>query len=339
MDTKYFTSPQLYYGQYLFVSDLHGSFDQLAILSDIAHNRTPKIVFFLGDIIGTKSLRKLQELFYDYVTTPAKECLKNNPNVSDQELLDFIYDPKIGRTVLMGYQELCNYLGKLDGQNHSRTHPVDHIYRLLEYTHYGHWIGNLPESVRNVLRADLHRNAIEVIELMNEFAKNRCMVVVIEGNWEARTPLDFMPGKKCVPIPIDQRKFYFKDLIDQHGNHIEYYDKPGIILDVTCSFVTWPFDAAVTPTRVPEIESNGEKIILISHAQVSWKPIKGDKKMNPENQKIEENMPMTVSDLNPDAVVHGHLHDLLPNNASGYIFNDHTYVHYLSEDTFRFIDF
>lgn len=339
MDFKYFTSPQMDQGRYLFVSDLHGSNKQFGLLSDIAAKRPPKIVFFLGDVIGTQSLADLQKLFYNGVVNPTKKLLLEiNPNASDKELLDFI-NPENRQAVLMGYQALCDYLKKLDGQDHSQPNPAEHVRQLIEYQHFGHWISNLSESVRNVLKLDLHQNAIEVIDLMNQFVKNHCKVVVLEGNWDARTPLDFLPGKKCVPTPIRKREFYFRDLINQFGNHVKYYRQPSVIEETDCFFIIWPFDAAATPTRIPEIESKGKKIVLVSHAQISWKPIKGDIKMNPENQAIEQNMPMVVDDLNADTAIHGHLHQLLPNNASGYIFDNHILVHYLPIDTFRFISF
>lgn len=338
MEFQYFATPPKYDGKYLFVSDLHGSENLFPKLMDIATKKTPKIVFFLGNTIGTEALKKVREMFFEYVTNPAKECLKANPNASDQEFLDFIRYPKKGRTLLMGYQALCDYLKKLDGQNHFQTNPVDHIHQLLEYKHYGHWIANLPESVKNILMAGLRQNAINVINLMNQFVKNNCKVVVIEGNLEARTPLDFFPGTQCVSIPTDQREFYFKDLINQFGKNIKYYDRPGVIQENGISFVVWPFEAAVIPTQVPEIEKNGQKIVLVSHAQVSWIPIKGNRKMGLENQTIEQNMSMVATSLNPNAIVHGHLEVFLPNNVSGFLYQQ-CKIHYLPLEIYRFINF
>lgn len=341
MGFQYFTASKTDDNRYLFVSDLHGSTKQFPEIADAA--QTSEIVFLLGDVIGTQSLADLQKLFYNSVVNPAKKLLLgSNPDASDDELLQFI-NPENKETILAGYQQLQNYLESLDNQNHHQD-PAADIRQMTEYQHFGHWVGNLPQSIRNVLKHDLDQNAITAVNLMNQLVKNGTLVVVIEGNWDARTPLDFFPGKKCLPIPISQRSFYFHDTIIKRGlnihHGIKYYHQPGVIETSDCFFVIWPFDATVTPTQVPEIENrHGKKIVVVSHAQVSWKAVKGDTSINSENQAIEQNMPMVITDLRADAMVHGHLHQPFPNNVSGYIFDNHTLVHYLPLDTNRFIRF
>ena len=66
MLNQYFVQENRNCGDYLFVSDIHGFNQNLAIeLEEIAENFPPKIVFFMGDIVGTELLDNLQRLFYE----------------------------------------------------------------------------------------------------------------------------------------------------------------------------------------------------------------------------------------------------------------------------------
>lgn len=73
---------------------------------------------------------------------------------------------------------------------------------------------------------------------------------------------------------------------------------------------------------------------MVSHAQASWQPIKGNTPMTNENKKIDDNMKIILQDLKPNVFIHGHLHNVADDYKLGEI-----QIHYLPYRTFRFIDF
>jgi len=165
-------------------------------------------------------------------------------------------------------------------------------------------------------------------------------VIIVEGNWDARTPLDFIADKtKCQPIPTEDRSFYFKDLISSLNNKILYFDEVGTIKTENELFVLWPFDCAVVLTQIPELDDDEKtkKRILVSHAQIDWKSIKGKIPMTKEGEKIDENMKTVLKDLKAEIVVHAHLHD--KNGIYTGYFYEKTFVEYLPKGTCRFIKF
>lgn len=334
--SQYFTHTPLK-EMYLFVSDLHGYNQKLDdTLYEIGQRSRPEIVFFIGDIVGTDLLDQLQKLFYNGIFNPIKKLLGQNDKPSDSEILNF--SATEGVTILDGCKNMCNFLASLDPKYHHPTSYAKFAMTLSGYVHFGHFVGNLTPSIRKTLQKDMESNAEKDIRIMADFVEHGSMVVVVEGNWDARTPLDFYPNGEV--IPPQRRIFRFKKFLLEKSPKVLYFDQSGIIETDTCIFVIWPFDSAVTSTQIPKIGDNeqNKKVVLVSHAQISWEAIKGDIPMTNEGKKIENNMPTVASDLKANAVVHGHLHDKIANNFSGYIFEG-TFVHYLPKDTCRFIDF
>lgn len=325
--------------KYLFVSDIHGIHHELyAQLSAIADgNDLPKKVFFLGDVSGTDLLDQLQKLFYNRVYNHMKALLKTNPDPTDEEILSY---PIIssGDTLADGCNDLWLFLKKIDPE-YPVVYVPDYARELVQYAHFGHFCSNLPTKIKEIIKCNLELNAFAWIDLMNRFAKKGVQVEVIEGNWDARTPVDFLPTRKyCKPVPIKHRSYYFANLLKQCAHRLVHYRRRVTSIKTKNEiFVLWPFDCAITPTPVPKFDKNdSRKIILVSHAQIDWNPIKGDTAMTEESQRIQENMSMTFRNLKPDAAVHGHLHD--NKCGQGYYF-DGKPVHYLPMRTYRFIEF
>jgi len=339
---EYFTVPTTTNSKYLFVSDIHGYNENLFNTLDIiAENYTPEIVFFLGDIVGTDLLAQLQRIFYNDIVNPLKELLRTNHQPTDEEILTFVgKDCKkiIGNKIIDGCHNLYKFLRTLDTKyNHPHSY-ADLAKELSGYAHFGHFVSNLPKNIRTTLKRDMIQNATYVYDLMKKFTKKGSLVVLIEGNWDARTPLDFEVGPTCIATPPAKREFSFKRFIKSKRNkNILYFDRVGTIKTNDNVFVIWPFDCATTPTQIPEPEA-GEtrKTILVAHAQLDWAAIKRNAAMTGESKKVKENMELVIRDLKPAAAVHGHLHDDI--NFDGYIYHDIP-VFYLPLCTTQFIDF
>lgn len=320
--------------KYLFVSDIHGRYPELEEkLLAAATNGNHEIVFFLGDIVGTESLDKLQKLFYNSIVNPAKSILRENSQISDQELL-FARDCH-GKTIVDGGIEIWRFLF---GDTPSTEQAAKYVRELIKYTHFGHFVSNLPEPIRQMLQEDMEKNARVWIDIMTQFTDNGSLVVIVEGNWDARTPLDFVADKtNCQAMPNEERSFYFKKYLKSLNKKVLYFDQVGTLETEDEIFVLWPFDCAVNTTEVPEFEDEEtRKIVLVSHSQIDWESVKGDTPMTAEGHKIQDNMPMTFRDVKANTAVHGHLHDKI--GTDGYLF-DGKFIHYLPMRIMREISF
>lgn len=321
--------------EYLFISDIHGRSKKLEEeLLLIARETNPNIVFFLGDIVGTDKLAKLQQLFYNRVFNHIKNI--DLEELSDQQVLAIQIDNK-ENTIADGCLEIINFLQQLKS-SYQRKSKANFVREMRRYSHFGHFISCLPKTIKEILKKDLEKNAAAIINIMTQFTNKGSKVIVVEGNWDARTPLDFYPDKRlCKPLPVKDRDFYFKDFLQSLNKKVIYFNQPGIIEEKNKIFVLWPFDAAINGTLFPQLNLKQQEktTILVSHAQIKWEPVKGDISKTDENEKIEENMDDIL--INSDIVVHGHLHDSL-NGWSGYI-SQRRKVYYLPFQKYRFIDF
>lgn len=294
----------------LFVSDLHG--DIPPKLESISHEFEGKVIF-LGDIAGTESLRKLQKLFYNGVYNAIKNLLKQNKQPTPAEILS--YPNELGNTILDGVTNLWIFLNNISPSFTDITFAADYALELSQYEHFGHFVSNLPQIIKDKLNQDIEKNATEIIQIMTNFTNRGCSVYVLEGNWDARTPVDFYPTPKCKPLPINQRGFSLKKTIRRINPKILYFDTVTTVETQDKIFVFWPFDSATISTVVPKIKEDEQReIILVSHAQIDWTQVNGNTHMTPENQKIQANMPKVIHDLKPSIAIHGHTH-----KSSGYI--------------------
>lgn len=315
--------------KYLFVSDLHGLQVQDKIKAALEEYPDIRRIFFLGDVIGTSEMAKLQKLFYN-VYNPTKAILAKEPNINDNELFNSQANLN-GDTIESQFSSLINFLTTI---NDTSLQPSgEQVRQITNYAHYGHFVGNLSTKARNSLRQGLKANAGDIIEFTYDIGKKYGVLShIIEGNWDARTPLDFCHGPECIPIPKGKRPFYLGDFVrknEKYQTYISYSDKPTIVYDHTdrIAFILWPFDSATEPTMVPEVIYDDYKVILVSHAHTLWSPIKGATSMTPENSRIENNMSMVINDTKATTVIHGHLHDQI--ESSGYVFDNRVLVHYL----------
>lgn len=339
----FFTSKEAESRKYLFVSDIHG-YDPVffeALTNVLSKGKAPEIVFFLGDIVGTVLLDQLQKLFYNQVVNPMKTIFKATANPTDEEILLYPIDNR-GNTISTGCEEIWEFLRLLD-PDLEPINRANYARELVKYVHYGHFISNLSSKIKGKLRNNLLNNAEHVYKVMEKFTDAGSFVVLIEGNWDARNPLDFEIGMDCVATSIEKREFIFSKFIASKNNkNILYVDNIHILKTDHLRFVLLPFDSAIEYHR-PSLDQyyhKGEKTILVSHAQASWWSVFGNP--NKENQEIIQNMVDIIYDIRPDTIIHGHTHNKLVDDngktVSGYYYDEDIPVEYLPYRSFRFID-
>ena len=321
-------------GKYLFISDLHGRYSPLEYnLSLILKNqKAPEIIFFLGDIIGIESLDYIKRLFYDQIINPTKTLLStSNNDISDIEILkNHINNEK---NVADVSQELWSYLYS-SNETLSVIDIIVFIKGLLTYDDFGDFIRNIRYDARYRLQKIIEKNIDIWVSLMKKFIEKDSQIVVVEGNWDACSPLDHYASASSSFLPVEKRSFSLKNYLQAKDKNVLYLQKGGTIETEKEIFLIWPFSSAINDDIPPEINRKDKKLILVSHAHVDWGSIKGTLPINEEDQILQTNMQKLAKVIRPDYIVHGHLHD----QAKNYFF-DNIKTYYLPFRHFSFIDF
>jgi Icc-related predicted phosphoesterase len=320
----------------LVVSDIHGKNEHLAkeLLSLAESEKQPNMVIFLGDIVGTESLDKLQQLFYNGIFNPAKKLQKENSNATNEEILS--YQTENNQTILEGVNNLLTFLNNIAPQIEP-TDKSELVKAIASYTHFGHFCSNLPIEIRQYLQKDMEDNAKTWIDIMTKFTDKGTFVTVIEGNWDARTPLDFYSTKdKCQPLPEEERQFSFKKLLNSLNSNVVYSDDTTVIETENKRFVLLPFDSAINASEIPQLNEDDERdVVLLSHTQIDWSAIKGDTPMTKEGEIIQSNVRQIINQVKPEKAAHGHLHQ---EPEKEYKYNG-IVVHYLPKGQSQLIKF
>lgn len=321
----------------LVVSDIHGKDEHLTkeLLSIAESEKQPNMVIFLGDIVGTESLDKLQQLFYNGIFNPTKKLLKEKFEATNEEIL--LYQAENGQTISEGVDNLITFLNGISPQI-KPTNKGEFVKEIANYTHFGHFCSNLPIEIRQYLQKDMENNAKTWIDIMTKFTDKGTFVAVIEGNWDVRTPLDFYPIKdKCVPLPEEARQFSFKRLLHSLNSHVFYSEDTTVVETENKRFVLLPFDSAINTSEIiPKLDENDERgIVLLSHTQIDWSAIKGDIPMTREGEIIQSNMKEIIGQIKLKKAVHGHLHQ---EPKKTYDYNG-VIVHYLPKGQSQLIKF
>lgn len=328
--------------EFLFVSDIHGRSKELEnqLNEIISQKQIPKIVFFLGDIVGSDIFGNPEWLFYEIVN-PIDKILEKNPNITDIEILN----------CFVGHNETIGDISQkiwesIHGQNEKKIlniqEKIDVVNKVIKYQSFEHFASSSSAFFRRKSIETMQENAKIWINIMNQFVELGSTVVVIEGDSDLTTPIDFYQSEDTYKkLPPQERKFYLKKEIKLANNQILYFDKPDIFETEKIIFVLWPFEASINITEIPNIENQeNKKIVLVSHSQIDWYKIMKDIPMSDngshDEKYIQKNMPITFFELGADAAVHGHLHNDRKTNC---YYVDEKPVHYLPKRTLRFIDF
>ncbi len=327
------------YEHLMYVSDLHGD-PLLEVLPNLKRfaQEAPSHVFFLGDVVGTTDLNALQALFYNHVVNPAKVAfVKQTP---DTQLLEAVVERPAHEeftrfTLRDGFKRLRKFELNLAGMPPREIEEalssltddeiISEVKRYAKYVHYGHYASNLPEAARERLAQGLEDNAKQLLETIGEFEKQGSEVHLIEGNWDARTPIDFEANENAViPLLPEHRPFYaarfFKDNGVNFKTDISYVDTE------TSFHVLLPFDQIIQLSRVSggealgiididrieEAKRSGKTVVVLAHGEPNWRihNLKDPKEPAQEHQQVVEGLSTALSLIAPDEIVHGHIHDV-----------------------------
>lgn len=328
-------------GRSLVVSDIHGRIPVLErSLIDIADGyNPPELVIYVGDIVGSELLMKLQPIFYDLITKPTKALLKQNPNASDDDIISYPTGEGSLR-VVDGCRQLNLLLGAIDPSYNTGVYCADIARELIKYIHYGHWCSNLPDKIIDALNQNMEADAEANYQIMKKFTDRGSQVFINEGNWDARRPIDFAKGSECIPLPLEKRSFSYKQFILNKNNpNIHYIDNQHLMVLDNVQVIFFPFDAIINYDGSPiPVDSRIKRKILIAHGHADFQAVRGNDPMGKEDQIIQDKMDLILDQLQPDLVIHGHLHKDTFHGNSGYITSKGIEVAYLPLGTCRTFD-
>lgn len=323
-----------------YASDVHGDpqGELLAKLQRMLQD-PPEYLFFGGDIVGTKAFDELQRLFYNSLNNHSKnELLKDNPNASDEEILGYqgTKPPYPDFNLRKGLLSVREYELKLAGKTPEDIAEIlekmsDHeiaeeIRKYATYVHYGHYASNLPEDVKAGFVNGVEENARKYADIIKAFISKGTKVYAVQGNWDARIPIDFVPGtdaKNLTPLPVEDRLFNAKKYFEDCG--IPFYDEIGFVDTQTTLQVLLPFDQIVNfpklndeerkriRARVELAHSEGKSIIVVAHGEPNYQVhYLTDPKAEPKGEHLQliQGFAQAIPLIRPDEIVHGHIHDL-----------------------------
>lgn len=321
-----------------YVSDIHGGDQDLFYrLAEMAKD-PPEVAIFEGDVIGTKSFEDLQRLFYNYLNNHSKnEILKQNPDATDEDILSYsgTKPPEEGFNLKKGFLKLREYELGLAGKTPEEItqqlgqltdHDIaEEIRRYAKYVHYGHYASNLRTEAKQTLADGLEENAKKVLEPIKAMQAKGTKVAMIEGNWDARAPIDFVPGVPTAePLLSEQRLFRAKEFFEKNG--VLFYNTLTTLDTETTLQILMPFDAITSfdntkPEIIDEIKTavewarkDNKSVVIVSHGQPNWR-VHNLTVDNPqpagEHAQIVSGLTKAISEFRPDEIVYGHLHDVL----------------------------
>jgi hypothetical protein len=317
-----------------YVGDVHGGnqelFDRLKELQE----NPPEYLIFNGDIMGTENFARLQFLFYEYLNNHSKNVLGTDPEISDQELLDSTGSNKNEEifSLKSGFIKVREFELELAGKSKDEIKEVinsltdekiaDEIRRYSKYAHYGHYASNLPEAAKKNLAHGLEENAQKLVDLLLPLMSKGSQVIMLQGNWDARSPVDFVPGEeKAIPLPENERLFSPRKFFEERG--IKFFDKMTTIETKTTLQILFPFDSLVNfPNmsrekrqqlieKVKKAREENKGIIAVGHGEPNFEIHnlhKPDNKSTGEHALVVKGFTEALSIILPDEIVYGHMH-------------------------------
>jgi predicted phosphodiesterase len=335
------------------VSDIHGLDDpEFQKLRDTLLTQRFDRIFFLGDIGGSPKLAKLQKLFYESFYNKYKQLAKEG--AADEEILSSL---RLGYTDLIRYERsLASFEKKPEEELNEEISQISDeemlkgMKRRGSYGHYGHYVSDQSEEMIAYLSADVEHYYERFASLVAEIRLNTgTKVYLMEGNWDARLPMDFEKGtQKPEPLPPDQRRFQARRFFKDHG--IPYFTNIGFIENEESLVVMVPFDTVVksvgeedslvTPQkleqykeRVESARKSDKTVIMMAHAVPAWE--KHGKLATGEGEVTQRNLQALMTELTPDELVYGHEHFIRKNQDGEQIDVNSKYIARYDDGTFQ----
>lgn len=322
------------------ITDLHGmDARKEAMLASVAEH-PGEAVTLLGDVLGSPQLDQLQKLFYNSLNNHSKKYLAANPEATDAELL--AVQGKNERdedlTIGEGLKRVRRFERELEGKTSeeieqelegmSEHEIANEVRKYAAYVHYGHYASNLSQEAKEALVADVESNAESLIKSLKEIKAKNVPVVMIQGNWEAALPIDFVPGvKEAIRLPREERLFDAKNFFAEHG--ITYMETLGALETKTMLQVFVPFDISVAlgekgaldgdlqaqieglRAQVDSARQKGKKVVMVSHAVPIYDIHNLHGKapaQNQENKDATAGIQRIIVATKPDVIMYGHMH-------------------------------
>lgn len=319
----------------VFIGDIHGSEDKKDFwknIENLTNNDSIKTIIFIGDIGGNKNLAELQRLFYNKLVNHSRLLLKENTDYSN--LINHeINDPILGNfTLKEGFLSLKTKELELIGQKLDPLTDAEIIKGIKEYSnyfHFGHYVSNLPESVKLKLAKEIENNLGNIVNIIKKLEKTGKKVIMISGNWDEDLPIDFQANpKEAIILPPNERLISIPQYLNTRG--VEMLTDFGNFETEKDCYLLAPYkvtrDLDTENSKWQEIKKItlnarklGKKIILVTHGEPSWEPFKLNNPLsapNKEHQLSIKGINKMVLEIEPDQLIHGHIHDDLtgPNN-------------------------
>lgn len=324
----------------VYVGCVHGGDEKfMERLWEIAAD-PPDYLICMGDLIGTRTFEELQRRFYNYVNNHSKnELFKVKPDATDEEILNYVGSnpPEPGLTLKEGYKHLFRYEQELLGFSQEEIEEkvnslidqqiAQEIRRLAKFVHYGHYASNLPEKTKEKLASGLRENAQKILEVAKAIQEKGTRVYMIEGNWDARAPIDFVPGEpEAIPLSKEKRLFNPVDFVNREG--VPFYDKLTTLETETTFQILAPFDGIIGAPQMSEEDlgnlkklvekaRNAKKtVVFVGHGEPNWQIhnlfFKGAQPRG-EHQQLIEGYQRLLPKILPDEIIYDHMHDLILN--------------------------
>ncbi len=316
-----------------YAGDVHGDSEgELLAKLEMMLDTPPEYLIFNGDIVGNEQFTVLQRPFYNDLNNHSKPLLNEQPEITDDALLSKVVDttPQGDITLKDGFIKLRHAELTIGGMSETEADQTvgaltpetiaAEIRRYAEYVHYGHYASNLPETIQSKLLEGLKENAQRYADIMNKFVEKGTAVHVLQGNWDARIPLDFVRG---VPdaVPLEESLFDIGKYFD--NTEIKFYDDIGYVDTKTSLQVILPFDSitdfpqrdeaarAEIKQRVEAARATHKTVVLVAHGEPDFRV------HNLSNPKLEakgehrlllDGFQEILPIVEPDEIVHGHMH-------------------------------
>ncbi len=319
----------------LYIGDIHGPDQSLLDGLVEAAKCAPEALIFIGDVVGSRHLVELQRLFYDWLNNHSMNGLfRISPQATDEEILSYTGStpPEPAFTLKNGFLKLRRYELMLAGHQPEEIAAVistlsdrdiaAEIRGYAKYVHYGHYVSNLSNQVRENLASGLRESARRLLTSIKMMQERGTQIAIMEGNWDARTPIDYVPGiPAAVPLPVEQRPFHAKRFFQEHG--VNLYSSLATLETTGTLQVLLPFDALINFARLPgsqleEVDQQvmkarglGKCVIVVAHGEPNWQIHHLlDKQAEPtgEHVRIIEGLTKALGRIAPDEVVYGHMH-------------------------------